>query len=125
MRKAALMLLMFVVFVLAGCGSDDSTGSETTVDPEAALTEDAETWASLFGTGSSGSCDYFQPPGVCKIYLSGELTPFEKSYADASVIGVSIDGNHADVKFDNGDTVVFVQEPDGWKAQNLGGNLAG
>lgn len=124
------MTAIAVGVVLAGCGSDSTStvtesSTSTSEDPAAQLTSDAETWASLFGTNDPGVCDYFQPESACNVYLGGNLTAFQRSYAAAKVVDSSIDGVHARVQFDNGDTVVFFYEDGRWKAQNLGGNLVG
>lgn len=128
MRTMVTTAAVAACLVVAGCGdSEPASTAATPADPssEAALEAAADAWADGFAEGDPGACRYMAPEGVCSIYLDGTPSSWMRSYGDAEIDGIQIDGEKARVSFTNGDDVVFQLRDGIWKVVNAGGSLAG
>ncbi len=144
-RALLLTLLALGALGLVACGGgddDDERTTEARLSPEQRIEQAGNEWAPLFA-GRERFCELMTQPACGRVNcetISGPIenctpTPskFRKSFVDATVRDVVINGDRAAARFSNGETVELekVELPDplaedgdrfGWLIHRFGGN---
>lgn len=87
----------------------------------------ASTWAALFGSGDLAACDLMRgvAVGACETtYLDGKQSSFVKSFRNAEIEKIDVNGGKASVVFDTGEGVELRGDPTlgDWLVVDIGGN---
>jgi hypothetical protein len=134
----SLALLLATALIAAGCGGDDDEEATTPELPGAAqaaalqeeiadLSDEEQikrvgaAWAEPFAAGEEEMCAYMHSdlvpaPESCTAVTGTSVDPQQRSYAGATVKGVTIEDETATAEFSNGELVEFQRDPDGaWR----------
>ena len=138
-QPLAMMLLVLatVALTVAACGSDDEAPPPAFSGAEEQIAQVGNDWAPAFAEDVSAACGSMYGQPLCEEYFGKVGGPpevdrpseFQKSFADATVERVEIDGHKAGAEFSNDELVEFIQETHGpppllgdWFVYRVGGN---
>jgi hypothetical protein len=99
------------------------------------IDEAANNWARLFAASDEGSCNLMTHTGCerescVRVFPKPEPVPkctrpsttFRRSFRDATVQEIAINGDRAAARFSNGETVLVTLRDDDWSIHKFGGN---